>query len=199
MKHTQFCSTFPHKIMSNELRRCVICAKPNSNYKCPRCRQPYCSADCNKKHKEATIDTNKRGEEEGLRSLSSAPPFACVAVPSEREEEERNENSKEEESIPSSSTLEKPKRRFETDYEDIHRHRLRREHFERLALNLPLLEKLRSERLLETLRQIDNSSEDGKGEGEGGESALENALKNSDFRQFAEDVLDTITSKEEED
>ena len=93
--------------------------------------------------------------------------------------------------------MEKPKRRFETDSEDIHRHRLRREHFERLALNLPLLEKLRSERLLETLRQIDNSSEDGKVEG--GESALENALKNSDFRQFAEDVLDTITSKEEED
>jgi len=183
--------------MSNELRRCVICAKPNSNYKCPRCRQPYCSADCNKKHKEATIGTNKRGEEEGLQSLSSAPPFACVAVPSEREEEERNVNSKEEESIPSSSTLEKPKRRFETDSEDIHRHRLRREHFERLALNLPLLEKLRSERLLETLRQIDNSSEDATGEG--GESALENALKNSDCRQFAEDVLDTITSKAEED
>ena len=30
---------------------CVICARPNSNYKCPKCRQPYCSVKCNKEHK----------------------------------------------------------------------------------------------------------------------------------------------------
>ena len=32
----------------------------------------------------------------------------------------------------------KPTRKFEVDSEDIHRHRLRREHFAKLALNLPL-------------------------------------------------------------
>jgi len=90
----------------------------------------------------------------------------------------------------------KPTRTFETDSEDIHRHRLRRAHFAKLALNLPLLEKLRSERLLETLKAVDNSAEESKKKGE--ETALENALKNSDFRKFAEDVLDTITTGKEE-
>ena len=102
-----------------------------------------------------------------------------------------NNNTLEEKSIKP-----KPTRTFETDSEDSHRHRLRREHFAKLALNLPLLEKLRSERLLETLKAIDNSAEESEKKGE--ESALENALKNSDFRKFAEDVLDTITTGKEE-
>ena len=68
----------------------------------------------------------------------------------------------------------------------------------KIALKLPLLEKLRSERLLETLRAIDSAPKEKKEEKK---KALENALKNSDFRQFAEEVLDTINggTKEEED
>ena len=49
---------------------------------------------------------------------------------------------------------------------------------------------------METLKAIDNSAEESEKKGE--ESALENALKNSDFRKFAEDVLDTITTGKEE-
>ena len=103
------------------------------------------------------------------------------------------------EKLEESNPVEKPKRKFETDTEDAFRHRLRREHFEKIALKLPLLEKIRSERLLETLRAIDSAPEGEEGGEE--ESALENALKNSDFRQFAEEVLDTINggTKEEED
>ena len=76
---------------------------------------------------------------------------------------------------------------------------MRREHFEKIALKLPLLENLRSERLLETLRAIDSAPKEKKEEKK---KALENALKNSDFFcQFAEEVLDTINggTKEEED
>ena len=48
----------------------------------------------------------------------------------------------------------------------------------------------------QVLKAIDNSAEESEKKGE--ESALENALKNSDFRKFAEDVLDTITTGKEE-
>tara|TARA_B100000530_G_scaffold306026_2_gene229832 strand:+ start:938 stop:1312 length:375 start_codon:yes stop_codon:yes gene_type:complete len=116
----------------------------------------------------------------------------ATPTPTRRREEEA-------EKLEESNPVEKPKRKFETDTEDAFRHRLRREHFEKIALKLPLLEKLRSERLLETLRAIDSAPEGEEGGEE--ESALENALKNSDFRQFAEEVLDTINGgkKEEED
>ncbi len=183
---------------------CVICARPNSNYKCPKCRQPYCSARCNKAH---------RGGKELDSSLLSS---SCVVVlpkkaltKEEDKEEELVEGELElesllattkdnnnNESLKKKSIKPKPTRTFEVDSEDIHRHRLRREHFAKLALNLPLLEKLRSERLLETLKAIDNSAEESEKKGE--ETALENALKNSDFRKFAEDVLDTITTGKEE-
>ncbi len=36
----------------NAVKTCVICATERPNYKCPRCRKPYCSIKCNKEHKE---------------------------------------------------------------------------------------------------------------------------------------------------
>ena len=160
---------------------CCVCTVPNSNYKCPKCRQPYCSVACSKKHREIP----------GSCLPASFIPKA-TPTPTRRREEEA-------EKLEESNPVEKPKRKFETDTEDAFRHRLRREHFEKIALKLPLLEKLRSERLLETLRAIDSAPEGEEGGEE--ESALEIALKNSDFRQFAEEVLDTINggTKEEED
>ena len=136
---------------------------------------------CSKKHREIP----------GSCLPASFIPKA-TPTPTRRREEEA-------EKLEESNPVEKPKRKFEPAPEDAFRHCLRREHFEKIALKLPLLEKLRSERLLETLRAIDSAPEGEEGGEE--ESALENALKNSDFRQFAEEVLDTINggTKEEVD
>ncbi|CAL6277255.1 Predicted MYND Zn-finger protein/hormone receptor interactor (ISS) [Bathycoccus prasinos] len=179
---------------------CVICARPNSNYKCPKCRQPYCSVKCNKEHKGGgenassscvVVLPKKALTKEDKEELVEGELELEALLATTKDTDTTNNNTLKEKSIKP-----KPTRTFETDSEDIHRHRLRREHFAKLALNLPLLEKLRSERLLETLKAIDNSAEESEKKGE--ESALENALKNSDFRKFAEDVLDTITTGKEE-
>ena len=34
-----------------KIKFCIECEKPNSNYKCPKCRALYCSVGCFKKHK----------------------------------------------------------------------------------------------------------------------------------------------------
>jgi len=179
---------------------CVICARPNSNYKCPKCRQPYCSVKCNKEHRGGgenassscvVVLPKKATKEEEEEELVEGELELEALLTTTKDTNNTNNNTLKEKSIKP-----KPTRKFEVDSEDIHRHRLRREHFAKLALNLPLLEKLRSERLLETLKAIDNSAEESEKKGE--ESALENALKNSDFRKFAEDVLDTITTGKEE-
>lgn len=47
-------------------KSCVICAKENSAYRCPKCRQHYCSKDCCAAHKSqqcgATSSVNTAGE-----------------------------------------------------------------------------------------------------------------------------------------
>ena len=146
---------------------CCVCTVPNSNYKCPKCRQPYCSVACSKKHREIP----------GSCLPASFIPKA-TPTPTRRREEEA-------EKLEESNPVEKPKRKFETDTEDAFRHRLRREQFEKIALKLPLLEKLRSERLLETLRAIDSApeGEEGGQEGEEEEEAA-GSLKLQFFELF---------------
>lgn len=38
------------------MKQCIICNKENSNYKCPRCKTPYCSLACCKTHKQDCAD-----------------------------------------------------------------------------------------------------------------------------------------------
>ena len=142
---------------------CVECEVSNAKYKCPKCRVPYCSVTCSRTHKSTCSGSEKELKQQQQQQL----------VP---------ENEKEK----SSSVFRSPPppRRFETDSEDAYRHRLRREHFEKLALDPKVLKNLKSERLLETLRAIDRS--------EKGEAALENALLNSHFQEFATLVLDVV-------
>ena len=38
---------------------CVVCSKTDSNYKCPKCLEKYCSLACYKTHKESCVPISK--------------------------------------------------------------------------------------------------------------------------------------------
>jgi hypothetical protein len=154
-------------------------------YKCPKCLIKYCSIKCYKVHTAAdttTCATNRinrkiKEEEDNNNNNKSA-------LEEDEEEELRNKKT-------DSNNKNKPKRKFEEDEEDLLKHRLRREDFNKLALNDSILLKLQSERLFETLRFVDSSKEGF------GTVALENALLNEDFKEFCDEVLDCLEEEEE--
>jgi len=42
---------------SMEVKKCVVCSAKVAKYKCPNCREPYCSVACYRKHKGACVRT----------------------------------------------------------------------------------------------------------------------------------------------
>ena len=53
-----------------DIKICIICKKDNSKYKCPKCKNYYCSINCFKEHKEKCItikgNDNQNNENENL-------------------------------------------------------------------------------------------------------------------------------------
>lgn len=41
---------------------CCVCGKEKSSYKCPVCKEPYCSIDCYKSHKTRNCESPKTQE-----------------------------------------------------------------------------------------------------------------------------------------
>jgi len=41
-----------HRTLSDRKDCCTVCALANPKYKCPKCRQPYCSVSCCKSHRD---------------------------------------------------------------------------------------------------------------------------------------------------
>lgn len=78
----------------------------------------------------------------------------------------------------------RPVRSFEEDSEDELGTRLYRADFERAANDARLRDKLRSERLREVIRAIDEAVDGGK--------ALERAKADPDFREFTEEALNLL-------
>ena len=78
----------------------------------------------------------------------------------------------------------RPVRSVEEDSEDELGTRLYRADFERVANDARLREKLRSERLQEVIRSIDEAVDGGK--------ALERAKADPDFREFTEEALNLL-------
>ena len=56
--------------MEEKAKKCIICNIDNSNYKCPKCKNYYCSINCFKEHKEKCItiegNDNQNNENENL-------------------------------------------------------------------------------------------------------------------------------------
>ena len=42
---------------SMAVKKCVVCSAEGAKYKCPNCREPYCSVACCRKHKGACART----------------------------------------------------------------------------------------------------------------------------------------------
>ncbi|XP_028937478.1 zinc finger HIT domain-containing protein 3 [Ornithorhynchus anatinus] len=59
---------------------CVVCGGGRPNYRCPPCRQPYCSVPCYKKHKEQCNPTPAQASEKIIPGTS---PNARIPKPLE--------------------------------------------------------------------------------------------------------------------
>jgi len=71
--------------MSDDLKKktvplCVVCAQPASNFKCAKCKVPYCSVSCQ------TEDWKKRGHKKTCKRLVKEKAEAAVAGDASRDE-----------------------------------------------------------------------------------------------------------------
>ncbi|XP_063709656.1 zinc finger HIT domain-containing protein 3 [Culicoides brevitarsis] len=55
-------------------RKCEICDKSDSKYKCPKCEIPYCSLECFKQHKDSIECSELIKKRESDRKKSSFQP-----------------------------------------------------------------------------------------------------------------------------
>ncbi|XP_017885420.1 zinc finger HIT domain-containing protein 3 [Ceratina calcarata] len=54
---------------------CCVCGKEESSYKCPVCKEPYCSIDCCKSHKTKNCELSKPQEKNAIEDVKGAVKY----------------------------------------------------------------------------------------------------------------------------
>ena len=147
----------------------MVCEKENANYRCPLCRERYCSVVCCSSHKLSCVTLEKQRKEQELKQLTDGDDV----VNGEREKEERKagkevieREGEEVKKCPKSSLDE----RILSDLEK-----------QKLRVSELVKSQLRSKRLVSDLMKID-SAEDRQEE-------LKRARTNPEFEQFVNTLL----------
>jgi hypothetical protein len=149
------------------MKECVVCAKENANYRCPLCRERYCSVVCCSTHKLSCANLEKQDKQEPNQRTDRNEGQG------ERKGEERTEGESVEEVKGNKSSQSE---RILTDFEK-----------QKLRNSELIKSQLRSKRLVSDLMKID-SAEDRQDE-------LKRARINPEFEQFVNTLL-TILKEE---
>ncbi|KAH9593185.1 hypothetical protein LSM04_008004 [Trypanosoma melophagium] len=179
------------------MTRCVICEKESSRYRCRLCRSSYCSAACNKAHRNmerpdccvGLLQQKEEREEEKERKVAKDKPISPLLQEQQEEKQEECDTATaspsgvKRERAPVSSSI------YGEKDKEGNLVILGEAHLSALAHDVNIRKKLRTEELQRLLRVIVSSRSS--------IDALEAAMANTpEFLQFCHEVLGVVGATE---
>lgn len=144
-------------------KQCIVCLKEKANYRCPSCRERYCSVICCTRHKlncnnDKIINKNNETNEQ-------------------QQEQEQQEEHEKEEKVKHEEKKEEIKEMSNRLLNEIEKNQIRHSKI--------INDMLKSKRLREQLLKIDSSDDNRQIE-------LKKARKNEEFENFVNIILSVI-------